>query len=502
MRVAGDEKPRIVAEQDDFADAKNKLQQRHHDLLMAGEDFDSLGIPNFSKWVEFIKSIGSKIGPVSYFAKVNGRRLFYATDPKNKGKMGIFDENAQVVVRSNFDDIGGIGILLPNAVEVRIGKKLGIMGLDGTVILLPNYDAILPVYSQPIMKFWALQNGQWAALDENAKPVAVSEEFGSAAAWTQYFKEMPLATLWNPTSPQFVGAHLYSCGITDGEARVIDEAVFRAPIGLAMRGIVKDMHQLSFEYNEGESQTIKSVAINEEGNLTILEEFAAWGEDGRSGYHNVESVWVVFDPESNDSLQKMTLKDDDLVGWQLSCPNGPLEFVGDSMIIAHNTGELLAYVAAPRDCYFRILKNGKVQRLYPERDFPAMSCSTVDQKMLGGCFSGFANEEEAKKFKSQNRDVEYTDLLVQRQASFFRITDLDYLVNEVYASYGYIFKKPEWQKYYAQKPWYKGIHADVESMLTPLERKNIEFVRKLQQEMQGKETQYTKAQLGYYIAAG
>jgi hypothetical protein len=78
-----------------------------------------------------------------------------------------------------------------------------------------------------------------------------------------------------------------------------------------------------------------------------------------------------------------------------------------------------------------------------------------------------------------------------RTAHFYRASDFDYLINEVYAAHGYIFTKPKWQDYFKTQNWYKPEHKDVEDKITPLERANIDYLRQLQIEIQGNENSYT-----------
>ena len=52
--------------------------------------------------------------------------------------------------------------------------------------------------------------------------------------------------------------------------------------------------------------------------------------------------------------------------------------------------------------------------------------------------------------------------------------------NEIFARHGYIFKSPELNNYFRQKPWYKPQHEDVNGLLSPEERENVELIKKLE----------------------
>jgi YARHG domain len=58
--------------------------------------------------------------------------------------------------------------------------------------------------------------------------------------------------------------------------------------------------------------------------------------------------------------------------------------------------------------------------------------------------------------------------------------ELKLMRNEIFARHGYIFKSPELNDYFRKKPWYKAQHEDVNSLLSPEERQNVELIKKLE----------------------
>jgi len=55
--------------------------------------------------------------------------------------------------------------------------------------------------------------------------------------------------------------------------------------------------------------------------------------------------------------------------------------------------------------------------------------------------------------------------------------DLRIMRNEIFARYGYIFKSEELKAYFKNQSWYTPKYSDVNSMLTNIEKKNIEFIK-------------------------
>jgi len=57
-------------------------------------------------------------------------------------------------------------------------------------------------------------------------------------------------------------------------------------------------------------------------------------------------------------------------------------------------------------------------------------------------------------------------------------SDLQIMRNEIFARHGYIFKSADMKKYFAQQNWYRPMYSDINSMLTEIEKKNVEMIKK------------------------
>jgi len=51
--------------------------------------------------------------------------------------------------------------------------------------------------------------------------------------------------------------------------------------------------------------------------------------------------------------------------------------------------------------------------------------------------------------------------------------ELKIMRNEIFARHGYIFKTNDMKAYFTAQPWYRPQRADVSSMLTAIEKKNV-----------------------------
>lgn len=55
--------------------------------------------------------------------------------------------------------------------------------------------------------------------------------------------------------------------------------------------------------------------------------------------------------------------------------------------------------------------------------------------------------------------------------------ELRFMRNWIFARHGYIFSTTEMRNYFEQQPWYQGRYSNVTSMLTDIEKYNINFIK-------------------------
>jgi hypothetical protein len=88
--------------------------------------------------------------------------------------------------------------------------------------------------------------------------------------------------------------------------------------------------------------------------------------------------------------------------------------------------------------------------------------------------TGIGNEASINGLYQQASQV----LLSPSDLTSFSRYDLKIMRNEIYARHGYIFETPEMKSYFSQQSWYKGQYNDVTSMLSNIEKQNIELIKK------------------------
>src|SRR6476620_1962078 len=69
-----------------------------------------------------------------------------------------------------------------------------------------------------------------------------------------------------------------------------------------------------------------------------------------------------------------------------------------------------------------------------------------------------------------------TQELTEEDIERYNEWELSIMRNEIFARYGYIFKKPELREHFTEQEWYKARFADVTSKLTEIEKSNIQLI--------------------------
>ena len=70
--------------------------------------------------------------------------------------------------------------------------------------------------------------------------------------------------------------------------------------------------------------------------------------------------------------------------------------------------------------------------------------------------------------------------LTSEDTRYLDYSELKIMRNEIFARHGYIFKTEDMIQYFSGQSWYKPLHNDVNSSLTEIERKNVEYIKTLE----------------------
>lgn len=512
---------RIIAQKDAFGADAGKLARAFRQSWIGDAHFDEHGRPNFEWWRKRAAELPKKYAEhLLFFAEHEGKPYFWYTDSSTNDfmtgiwmncircgdgadfKMGLIDGEGKVLIPAKFDYIGNIGAIYPNTVEVQLGKEKGLYRIDGTEILEPTATSIRPVYDDPWGRiafveidygtegeaFWIDANGkEWQADPADSLQAAVPYHLSQA----DYLLHLPWQTKLNPNSEEFSTVALggldrwgYQWGI------------FISPTFLKQTGLVDEffMDNQNNTSERGSSMAVDSVIEFDNGSIGIFAVFEDWGVGGREEWHNREHQYLTIGPEDEAIKKSEPLAVYD-VEYNL-CTSGDFRYLDDGMVEAQKTEKKGDYWNYPVYTYHKIdSSTGNLQPIEDNREYPFTRYVEVDTSYFKHCISRRPSKEEALA-NDPGEDEYWKDAAengaIYVNARHLPLEDLDLMVNEIYAEYGYAFKKKKWQDYFSGKSWYNPRYDNVDSLLTPMDSLNIHYIRNYQASLAGNEADVLK----------
>jgi len=119
----------------------------------------------------------------------------------------------------------------------------------------------------------------------------------------------------------------------------------------------------------------------------------------------------------------------------------------------------------------------------------SIKASMSNPQQISGSWTPFKNTTPAKSFKLDRKSFEYDPSVGNYPQSSERLLqtselenlmkeDLAYMRNEIFARHGYCFQQKEWRQAFELNEWYVPNSISIKNMLTPVEKKNIEMIKR------------------------
>lgn len=108
----------------------------------------------------------------------------------------------------------------------------------------------------------------------------------------------------------------------------------------------------------------------------------------------------------------------------------------------------------------------------PDSNKPENTAQTTETDDITACHETEDSGKHGKYTMASER------ILTEDDLAGLSSKELKIMRNEIYARHGFIFKTKSMKEYFTAQPWYKGKYNDVSSMLSDIEIKNVEFIKK------------------------
>ena len=512
-------KPIIIKQNDEFGADAGRLFLAFNTWLNANsaKEFHDSGQPNFDFWNRLASQLPEPYNKNAiFFAPFHDEPIFWVTDvfsekygsyaaavweEGDEFRTGLMNGKGKMLIPPQFETIGNINAILPGMVEVRLDGKKGLYRVNGNVFLPCEYDQIWPVYNDRSGRIaWVEKEGKSYAIGYNGQALNSEATAGQSPederpGKSAYLASIPWNTRFNPKSPEFETIPL---GGLNGWEYLWD--LFITPSFLEETGLFPNfmIANGSMEMGDGRNVTVDSIVKFEDGSVGIFALFESWGIGGRESYHNKSHRYVKLDAEGEEASETDLLEDYES-DYSL-CSLGEIRHLSEGVIEVLKEGDFGDFHEYPTYAYFKFSENGEMVPLASERRFPFTAFRPVDESYFKGCFIRYATKEEA--MAHSNGEEIWADAAEDGQIyitfSHMPLEHLDYMVNEIYASYGYKFKKEKWKQTFQEEKWYQPRFDAVDDLLSPMDSLNIATIRLYQAVNKDREAELLNA--SYHIS--
>jgi hypothetical protein len=394
----------------------------------------------------------------NYFYVVNGSWSNQFNDGKNENKnavMGLVDEAGTVVIPVAFDLIGTIGFDKEQVVEVKKNGKVGYFDIkDKKLVIDTVYDMIIPV-DPPSTYAYVRADSAYGWIDSQYQYHAgfPSEK---EKAWVDRFDFLPAdlslkngdQSLCEIPNEENIGFGILippSCYVKTGLFNEIITGLSTTAVPMA--GWT--------EYVETKGTVLEQVTESISALMTTITERYL---DGREEFYT--SKRLVFISSAHDTLAVSRLSTELVIH---------LKRIGESLVEVKSAPELgegdmetpFDEYDLPEYTYFS-LENGAVIPLKSQRMFGFTQFARLDSAYLTGQFHHYDQE-------TGNEEVR----------TFMSSSTLQYMRNEIFASYGYRFKDSVDMQRFSQYAQNVDNLEDIQGQLSDIDRHNVAFLDKI-----------------------
>lgn len=401
-------------------------------------------------------------------------------------QMGLVNPDLKEIIPVSYDLIRSVGGTVSGLIEVEKNTKKGLYNLNGKVVVPADYDEIYPLK----------ENANVALLKKGTNYYYLKRNFIISPQLNNFNIAEHLALI-KAYGQSFTLSAKSQPDIMEENSRKMDNAIYIAPSYLADWKIIPD-----FTMFVNPLRKVTSMAsVDLFGPTSVRfdhpkkEQANSWYErmiytigkqylGGRSGLYSSKTV-VLADKRKNKTLSfevPASMGDGYYNGLAVSrCNESDLLALSDSLFQYKITSEFavpltekdLNLLEAPYYHFIQI-KGDNIIVLKTSRIFPT-KFNKLDDSYLQGCYTMAENSDQPKNIR------------VEAQAT---AEILEYMKNEIYASYHYHFKDEKWNTIFKSRFDNEYVETpkndDVKDSLTVIDKYNINFINAKLKAMQPK----------------
>ncbi len=456
-----------------------------------------------------VQTLDSLYGRTPYYAVIGDKKLFIVMKGKfskdssyrietfftGRYKYGIFNEQLKPVLASDYDKIYNPNLTILNCMELKQAGKIGLYNFVSNEILEPQFDYIIPSSKKPDQTAYGFKNGSWYKIDNRSTFKIAVTDFSPVDVFKSLafnLKELKENFLYNSYAVNVSEGISYGGGVVFTPSYI--EKLNLIP-EVCEDWMIAGSKESDFGTIELHLTTDTTQSITDKI-ISFVVSFYKEGVDGR-GFRSEANKVIVYNKENKVFHATELNKNYD--EYSNFCKPQGYKFVNDSTIEIlqreiSDTAKKPRYDFENTYTYILITKNGELKELHSNRYFEFTKYAEIDEQYFKGCYASWISNGDKQYSGDGEGNVWASEHLTT--------DDLDLMVNEIYAEYGFKFKTEKWQTYFSKFSWYKPEFDNVDAKVSALDKKNIETISKEKAKMKGKENDFVKKHKELYSAAG
>jgi hypothetical protein len=448
----------------------------------------------------FLKSQESKYSAIPYFAKLDDQYLFYVVKgewldtsltqfAKGDFLMGIVNERNEVILPVEYNKIYNPDATARGYIEIEKNGKRGLVNYHTKKVIAAEYDVIYEPKDWESIAVGRIGNNFYRIFPDGRRAKFVSRDYENdlsmydvvSGNWTfeknnkfqLIFDLYPHKEKWGDDTARIRGVLInpsFLCNMKfDEKISEFDpnEQYYGTNVATFDVGYLQKINENVYFFitdfiDKGVMErgwAIEHHSIVATDSVGSVLSFAEVKEKDDFEYF----YWYVEDEDYSGSQNFYSVghRDDSLV--MIKC-------LRDSIL------DFTKYDIFSHDYFYKITTKGKVERLESNRIFDITKYVEMYESDLEGVFINDVKGEY------NGSGLLFTHM---------QLDDLELMRNEIFADYGYKFKNEKWKKYFEAKTWYKAKYDNVEQFLTPIDKHNIDVIKK-KEELLKKEGKLSK----------
>jgi hypothetical protein len=464
---------------------------------------------------------------IPYFCQTQDGNLFLTCNRKIEAfelrdekkrdniRFGLVDGEGNKLLPNEYNKIGNPGIFADGYVEVNKNGKYRLYDYINKRMMLEEFEVIYPSNIMGYLAIGRRNDGFYKLYDDGTIQKIVNKNFIPS------YKSISEKLKFDVRSEEFglwINTELFSAE----NKNEIEAGLYIPPSFIDVLKIIPSfISDVTIKGSQLGTEEFKTTKIehkkrnNDISSMVVA--FMDQGLDGRGWMAEQQHlITTIKDNKIKSKLKLGSISDYDKQNICANCDATGFRFVNDSILevkywmFSENDDAIPGmdslFVSMTHFSYFEILPTGKISKLHEGSIFPMGSVIKLNKENLKGCF--LKNKQQYPDLFSFPVLENFSDFEGESDMGWvlefnqLAAGDIRFMINEIYARHGYIFADKKLNAYFRSKSWYNAKTKNVDNLLTPIEKYNIDFLKGVEKQLKENEREILQPKRKFMVWAG